>query len=235
MSTKWQMYERLMQQASSSEKIQKIVFDSSWTMVKTDAGHIGVAMTQPGEAVDPAVFVGKTLREAAESVKSWNLREAAVGLAAINATLNRPELFPKQENPDAFLRYRDRYLGKKVAVVGHFAYLEQRLEGKCELYVLERRPSGEDLPDPACEYILPDMDAVIITGSAMANKTLPRLLELSQNAFTVISGPSTPMSTILFDYGVNSLCGFCVTDPELTEMKEHRMIFQYGEMVCMEK
>ena len=175
--------------------------------------------------------------EAAELVKSWDLEEAAFGLASINACLNDGRDFHHTGEADAFLRFRDRARGKKVAVVGRFAYLEERLEPICELSVLERIPSEKDYPDPACEYILPDMDLVFITGCTVSNKTLPRLLQLSKDAFTVLAGPSTPMTEVLFRFGVDALCGFCVTDAEHCRQAVSRKqsVFSCGRMICMEK
>lgn len=177
------------------------------------------------------------LKQAAAFVKSWDFREAALGLATINASVNRRERFGSQENPDAFLRFRDRCEGGKVAVIGRFAYLEKRLEGLCDMYVLERAPSGDDYPDPACEYLLPDMDVIFITGSTVQNKTMPRLLELSKDAFTIISGPSAPMDDVLFQMGADALCGFCVTKPDVCERAVTNCagIFASGDMVCVEK
>ena len=65
--------------------------------------------------------------------------------------------------------------GRKVAVIGRFPNLEP-LAAQCRLHILERRPQSGDFPDPACEYLLPSMDYVFITGSTFINKTLPRLL-----------------------------------------------------------
>ena len=65
-----------------------------------------------------------------------------------------------------------------------------------------------DYPDSASESLLPECDYVFITGSSFVNKTIPRLLELSRNATTVMIGPSTPASPILFDYGVDVITAF---------------------------
>lgn len=123
-----------------------------------------------GAALDEARFIGMPLREAAAFSKSWELEEASVGVAAINAWHNRAAWLPVRENADAFLRYRSRAEGKRVGVIGRFAYLEKRLEPICDLYVIERQPGAKDYPDAACEYLLPEMDAVFITGSTAANK-----------------------------------------------------------------
>jgi uncharacterized protein (DUF4213/DUF364 family) len=55
---------------------------------------------------------------------------------------------------------------------------------------------------------------VAITGSALTNKTLPRLLELACNAWVMLIGPSTPLSVLMFDYGVDALSGCVARDPE---------------------
>ena len=68
------------------------------------------------------------------------------------------------------------------------------------------------MPDTAAEYVLPTCDYVFITGSAFVNKTMPRLLELSRGALTIIVGPSAPAATLLAEYGMNSLTTFSTTD-----------------------
>lgn len=233
----WDLYDKLIAAVPGDDRVAECTFASSWMCIRTEKGRFGLNAVQPGEMPDADTIMGKTLREAAELIKSWRFNEAAAGAAAINAAFNRAEDFSVDGEQDAFLRYRDLLTGKKVACIGHFAYLESRLKGLCDLTVLERKPSGDDVPDPAAEYLLPEMDAVFITGSAFANKTLPRLLELSKNAFTVISGPSTPMAAELFAFGADALCGFCVTDEEkmYAALNGDRPVFNCGQMVCLER
>lgn len=90
----------------------------------------------------------------------------------------------------------------------------ERLAARCELTVLERAPQEGDLPDPACEYVLPEQDYVFITGTTLINKTLPRLLQLCEGARVVLVGPSVPFTTDWFDLGVEVLAGSVVVDPE---------------------
>lgn len=96
-------------------------------------------------------------------------------------------------------------------MVGHFYNIE-RLSGVCELTILERKPVHGDLPDPACEYILPDQDVVIMTATTLINKTMPRLLALSRNARIVVAGPSTPLHPLMFEQGIDLLGGLVVDD-----------------------
>jgi hypothetical protein len=236
----WEMYDAVLRQVQSDDRIQNVRAGDSWVMVKTEKGALGVAAAQSGRRGLPLredLFIGMPLNEAVQLVKSWDFEEATLGLAAINSQLNRNSLFPAEGEPDAFLRYRDRIQGKKVAIIGRFQYLEKHLKGICDSVVLERRPHEGECPDPACEYILPEMDFVYITGSTVSNKTLPRLLQLSQKAYTVIAGPSTPMTSALFEFGADALCGFCVTDENecVRAAAGSQGIFSCGRMVCWEK
>ena len=59
---------------------------------------------------------------------------------------------------------------------------------------------------------MPEADYVFVTASAIANKTLPRLLELSQRARVVLMGPSLPWLADWADFGVDYLAGVVVKD-----------------------
>ena len=236
----WEMYDALLAEAESDDAIEYARAGESWVLVKTVRGALGMAAVQKGRSGRPleaARFAGMPVNEAARLVKSWDFEEAALGLAAINARLNQAARFRDCGEPDAFLRYRDMARGGKVAVVGRFKYLEERLAPICELSVLERRPMAGEYPDMACEYILSDADLVFITGCTVSNKTLPRLLQLTKDAYTVITGPSTPMTERLFDFGADALCGFCAVDEAacLRAIEDRQGIFAGGRMVCRER
>jgi uncharacterized protein (DUF4213/DUF364 family) len=164
-------------------------------------------------------IAGMRTRDLAASVKSWNFHQAALGLAAINSALNSSPsiertagLSPGQQpDEDVFTYMLDEFRGRKVAVVGHFRNLE-RLQAVCDLSILERLPQPGDLPDPACEWILPEQDFVVITAATLINKTLPRLLELSRKARVILAGPSTPLTPRLFEFGIDLLGGLVVED-----------------------
>ena len=50
------------------------------------------------------------------------------------------------------------------------------------------------------------------TGSASMNKTMPRLLELAENAEVILTGPSVPMCPELFSLGISRLYGVIIED-----------------------
>jgi len=190
-----------------------------WTLVEA-GGYAGLALTlQDGvyDSVLPGRIDGVEARWLAERITSWNMFEASLALAAINSWYNRRDRVEQVtgrplvslKGAELFERLSRRFEGGSVAVVGHFPHLAP-LRERCRLTILERRPLDGDLPDQACEYLLGRQDCVCITGSAVTNKTLPRLLELSGPAYVALVGPSVPLTPVLFDHGVDLLAGTVV-------------------------
>jgi len=70
------------------------------------------------------------------------------------------------------------------------------------------------LPAEASDKILPQADVVGITGTSLINHTAEKLLNLSRKSFTVMIGPTSPLSPVLFDYGVDIISGAKVVDAE---------------------
>ena len=81
-----------------------------------------------------------------------------------------------------------------------------------DLSVIELQPTPEDYPAPASEYILPEAEWVFLTGTSIANKTFPRLVDLAKNAKLVLMGPTAPWLPELKDLGINYLAGVTVTN-----------------------
>ncbi|MDR1083483.1 MAG: DUF364 domain-containing protein [Deltaproteobacteria bacterium] len=214
---KWALYDRLIDLVPPDAQIGRIEGGRFWLMVTAAGGGTGLAQ-RPGGGPLPADFSGYSLRELAGLIKSWDFNLAAVGLAAVNAAINT-NLGVSNSGPplDAFDYFFNEAKGQKVTVVGHFPYLN-RLRAESQLTVLERNPQPGDLPDSAAEYVLPESDFVFLTGTTVINKTLPRLLELSEKAKITLVGPSTPLSPVLFEYGVSALAGLTALDsPELID------------------
>jgi uncharacterized protein (DUF4213/DUF364 family) len=101
--------------------------------------------------------------------------------------------------------------GATVIVVGQYPGLDDLWSARTYT-CLERRAFAGAVPDSAAEYLLPRADWVFVTASAIANKTLPRLLELSRQATVVLMGPSLPWLEEWADFGVDFLAGVVVRD-----------------------
>jgi hypothetical protein len=218
------IYHELVAPIEPGHPVTSCVAGLVWSLVETD-GEAGLALTQDAgvyESELPGRVHGAETRWLAEHITSWNMFDASLALGAVNAWFNRKDRLERllgrpvvgERGVALFERLAQRFAGGSVAVVGHFPHLEP-LSDHCALTILERRPSGGDLPDQACEYLLPRQDCVCITGSTVSNKTLPRLLELSKDAYVVLVGPSVPLAPMWFDYGVDLLAGTVVLDPAM--------------------
>lgn len=216
------IYRELVTPIELGHTVTSCVAGLVWTLVETD-GEAGLALTLHDgvfESQLPGRIHGAETRWLADNITSWNMFDASLALGAVNAWFNRRDRVERllgrpvvgERGTALFERLSKRFSGGSVAVVGHFPHLEP-LGDRCTLTILERHPSGGDLPDQASEYLLPRQDCVCITGSAVSNKTLPRLLELSRDAYVVLVGPSVPLTTMWFDYGVDLLAGTVVLDP----------------------
>lgn len=239
---RWNMYDRLIEGIPPDLKVKQCIVGIHWTVVLSEG--VGIAMTPDGERglSIAGSIAGMSVREVARLSKSWKPVEAALGVAAINSyynaitTLTRSwgDITKLKSSVSVFTDICSKVKGKKVTVIGHFPDLAQ-LESVCTLFILERKPQPGDFPDPACEYILPEQDYVFMTGVTFINKTMPRLLELSQGAQIVLVGPSVPLSPVFMEYGVSLLAGTVVL--ENTRVCSHvaeggdRSIFRNGAMM----
>lgn len=215
----WELYDGLTALVPRGVTVTTCVV-SRWALVETDAGGAGLSSV-PDDGRDdphgPQDVVGQDLADVAALVRSWDRRLAAIGLAAINAWCNTQERLEAHAgdvidwDASAFERSGELVQGRRVAVVGRFRHLDQ-LASRCDLTVLERRPQGHDLPDAAAEFVLPEVDQAFITSMTLANKTLPRLLELSRGARTTLVGPSTPLAPEAFAGRVDEISGSLVYD-----------------------
>jgi uncharacterized protein (DUF4213/DUF364 family) len=217
---KWELYDDLINEIPAELCVSHCVVGLHWVAVSSVGTGLAMTPTEGKRRIDMAGrIVGMPVRELARYAKSWNNYEAALGMAAINSVFNTPsraegllnQPLSERRSHTAFEYFREQYRGKRVVVIGHFPKVEE-LGEICELTVLERRVQDGDVPDPACEYLLPEQDFVFITGATAINKTLPRLLELSRQAFTVLVGPTTPLAPVLFEYGVDALASSVVID-----------------------
>ena len=190
-----------------------------WTAVQTES-HFGMAMTTPGDTAPRMLageYSGMSLKELAQAAKSWNLAEAGFGMAAINAFYNTPARLDTLRAYEPFENYCTHGLelqGKRIGVIGHLNMPASIREQAEKIWILERDPRPGDYPDSACDWILPQCDVVIMTASTLVNKTLPHLLELCRDAYTILAGPSCPMCPALLDFGIDRIAGLVITDTQ---------------------
>ena len=84
----WEIYDALISAVPEDSQVAACLAGLSWFLVRSQG--VGVAMRpREGDEVIPNAgrLAGMKTRELAAGIKSWNLYEAALGLAAINSVL----------------------------------------------------------------------------------------------------------------------------------------------------
>jgi uncharacterized protein (DUF4213/DUF364 family) len=190
-----------------------------WTVVWTERGA-GLASTQR-DAHTPhgqslirwaGDLMDHTAQELAELLRSASPMEAALGMATVNALSEVDGVSLTNRNASEEIIRRGR--GKRVVIVGHFPFVPEVREAVGHLDVLELDPGPDELPPTAAAEVIPLADVIALTGTSLINKTFDALMEGRRpDAFVLVLGPTTPLSPVLFDHGVDLIAGTLVTDP----------------------
>ena len=184
--------------------------------------NCGLASTLPRDALrqerplvkEPGFLVHKNALELVQMAHSESLLEAVIGMATINS------LIPIDVEGCVELNARDliaeKGQGKRIAMVGHFPFIPKLRELAKELWVIEKNPQEDDFTEEEAENLIPRADVVGITGTSFTNHTFETLLRICRpHAYVVVLGDTTPLSPLLFDYGVHAISGTKVVDSEL--------------------
>lgn len=218
------MIDRL--QSLDTQYVEEIIIGLTWTLCRIRGDNLGLTMS-PGIATRTlpwsGTLVGKSTRELAHWIRGWDPYQSTIAMAAINATLNSQsellagatpiDMASGPGNLAVFEHFAPLMKDQKVAVIGRYPGFDL-YEDQFDLTVIERRPGYGDLPDQACEYVLPESDWVFITGASIPNKTFPRLAELSRHANVVLLGPTVPWLPELSEMGVDYVAGVRVDAPD---------------------
>lgn len=184
--------------------------------------NCGLAATLPRDALrqeqpsvkEPGLLLGKSALELARMAYSEGILEAAIGMATINSLLEIDEGRCDSLNAGDLIAGKGK--DKRVAIVGHFPFIPELRGIAKELWVIEKNPREGDFTEAETENLIPQADVVGITGTAFTNHTIEQLLRLcGPKAYVVILGDTVPLSSVLFDYGVDAISGTKVIEPEL--------------------
>ncbi|MBP2626829.1 MAG: putative heavy-metal chelation [Firmicutes bacterium] len=246
----WELYDALIEGMPEKCLVDEFICGTYGVLIRSGNG-CGFSHIMPGDTLPEMMekSLHMPLKKLAQCIKSWNFIEASVGMAAINAWYNSPAVatdngivlsnsqYSEDRLNDPFIAYQNVIKNKKVAVLGHFPYIEQLFQPVCDLTVIEREPAEGDYPQSAAEYILPESDFVILGCNSLIDKTLPRMLQLARNAYVVIVGPFTPLAPKLFSFGVNDLSSFVIKDnagaAHIISGFERNAIYKTGQKVSI--
>ena len=234
------LYEDLVLGVGDAE-VSRVTIGAKWIMVESSTGGVGLAARPPStrndasaEPPSPASLAGTSLPALArQAARAWNSLTAAIGIAALNAHYNHAGLTGDDANG------LDLFAGADgpVVVIGGFPQIAQRLP---KAQVVELKPGPGEYPEAAAEWLLPGAEAVAMTSSALANRTLPRLLAAAAGARVAMVGPGTPLTERLFSYGPEALAGFVVEDREavarvILDGGSSRDFHRYGRFVTLRR
>lgn len=163
---------------------------------------------------EAGILIEKNALALAQMAESPSPLEAAIGMATINSLIEIEEQRCVELNASDLLAEKGR--GKKIALVGHFPFVFRLHQAAKALWVIERQPQPGDFAEDQAEKLIPIAEVVGITGTAFTNHTIEHLLELcAPQAYVIILGGTTPLSPVLFNYGIDAISGTQVTDPEM--------------------
>ena len=182
----------------------------------------GLAATLPRDALrqepplvkNPGNLLQKTPSELVQMAYSDSVLEAAIGMATINSLLYIDEKQCTEINARDLIVEKGK--DKRVAIVGHFPFIPMLRNIVEKLWVIEKNPKEGDLAEDAAENFLPQAEIVAITGTAITNHTIDRLLEICDpKAYVIVLGDTAPLSPLLFDFNIDAVAGTKVVDAEL--------------------
>lgn len=207
----------------SDAPVREVRMGLFWTAVVAQVDgrlRCGLASTMVGEdhhhgerfAVEAAGRLGEGgSLSLARLITSSSPPEVSIGMAAINATLPLYRGDEIEANAEEILAQHGA--GKHVVLVGHFPFVERLRERVGRLSVLELHPWKDDLPADMAPDVIPQADVLALTSLTLINRTFDGLLALRPpQALLLLLGPTTPLSPVLFDYGVSILSGSVVED-----------------------
>lgn len=205
-------------------KVKAVTIGLNWTVAVVEvheeiraglASNYGRGGVDPelGEQVDNGGFVGLPALELAGLARFPHSAKTSIGAAVINALLPRqPQSWKNINAEEVIAAYGS---GKKVAMVGHFPFVDRLRQSVGELTVLERHLRPGDLPAEAAPDVIPAADVVAITGTTLLNGSFFSLIQLcNPSSKVIVLGPTTFLSPVLFEYGVDILCGSVVLEVE---------------------
>jgi len=201
-------------------RVRGVCTGAFWTAVTTR--FTGLATTY--RAIDPehdihaspvkdsGSLLEKTAGELVDYALADDTMSASLGLAAINSLIEINEACCVEKGAFEILAAQGR--GRDVAVVGHFPFVDKLRAVTRNLWVIEKRLRPGDLPESEAARILPRCEVVCLTGTTFINHTLEDLLALCRGSYVVLTGPTSPLSPLLFEYGIDAICGTRVVNAE---------------------
>lgn len=215
--------------------IRDLCISYPYTYAIVEGGHksIGVALTPLIELSDievwrpPRIDFNSTVREAVEKLTSTHMFERALALAVVNAVSQ----YVIEEEIDKLVCSSsvcdvvgiiERSKAETIAVVGNMSPLVRKLREKgYRVIVFERdRESrvGGVYSDCLEQRLLPEADAVVITGATILNDTLDNIIAYARPSSIKVMVGATAQThpSLLEGVGLDYISSCHSRNPDLT-------------------
>ncbi len=212
-----------MSETANNYSLKRVQAGLIYSAVQLDNNATGVAYTfpmkehcGPGMRRDRKPLAGRKAAEIITYLGDKNLIMSSLALAAVNALLASRKL-PEDVSFGDVLDNLDIRNGDQVCMVGSFLPLLPALEKRqVKVFSVDEAPKPHTGPPEDVEQLLSESQVAIITGTAIINNTIDRMLALARTCREVaILGASTPLLKEAFaDTSVTCLSGIRVTEPE---------------------
>ncbi|WP_319405161.1 Rossmann-like domain-containing protein [uncultured Desulfosarcina sp.] len=174
------------------------------------ASALGAAPTA-NERMMMDKMIGKPLHSAAEWLKQPGAFSISLGAAALNAGI-----IPPQNQPDIEASRIMAEKGKddETVLVGEFPFTDWLRQQVKTLYLFELQKVAGRTPPDQWDDILGRCKVLGLTGTTLITRAMASYLKKAPHAHTIIIGPTTPLSPVLFSHGADVLAGCQVVRPE---------------------
>ncbi len=215
-----EILERLIKSLKEDAPVSEVRRGLHWTAVvsrrcglASTLAHGGCSHGEGGEGMEGSLTEMTALKLARCCMEEDTAR-ASLGLAAINSLT---DVDPgRHAAADGLKIIKDLGRGKNISVIGHFPQLDDLKNIAGNLWIIEKQPGPGDYPEEKGDDLISRSDIVVISSTTLINKTLPGILERCKTgSVKMLLGPSTPLSPVLFEYGIDILAGSVVTDKDI--------------------
>jgi len=197
-----------------------------WTAVVSI--HCGLASTmiydckiEEGKEPSQRPYLQMSAVTLAKGALSDSTADSSVGLAALNSLIDTDTERCVDLNASDYLARHGQ--DRNIAVIGHFPFIDDLKKTARNLWVIERRVQPGDHPEEETAALLGQSDIVAISSTTLINHSLGKILEMCPaRSRKMLLGPTTPLTTVLFDHGIDVISGSIVTDHDtaLTHIRQ---------------
>lgn len=157
-----------------------------------------------------ADMVGVSLGEAAGRLTATSAFSISVGAAALNTGIAAPQ---NQPDFEASTIMAEKGKDGETVLVGEFPFTDWLRQQVKTLHLFELQKVAGRTPPDQWDAILARCTVLGLTGTTLLTRAMATYLEKAPQAYTIMIGPTTPLSPVLFAHGVDVLAGCQVVEP----------------------